>query len=189
MTTIFLFITLLCVSLSAQRCTRGQDPLLINFDQYTVAPYDVIALPWPEKDFLFERGPPSGYSDKHVPVANTSGVTYWDQSASSWPNVILTTGESLVVRQVPTKNNRAFVFLGVSLASIFIDQMVIVLTLSRNNTVVYTSQIVLPLQSRVSFVMPSRVEADLLQIGCYNTSFDTCAHIAYDDFSLCYKHS
>lgn len=184
-----LFIAFSLSVAAAQRCERGQDPLLITFDRYTVAPYDVFALPWPEEDFLFERGPPSGYSDKHIPVTNTSDMGYWANASSSRPNVIFTTGESLVVRQVPTKNNRAFVLLGLSMTSIYIDRMLITLTLSRNGAVVQATQISLPLQSRVSFVMASRVEADLLHIGCTNTSFDTCAHIAYDDFSLCYKHS
>ena len=185
---ISLFVVLITLTAKAQQCSRGQTYLVLGFDDLQVAPYDTPALPWPYDDFIFSRGP-SGYSDPHIPVTNITGMDGWLTSASSQPNVIFTTAESLIMKQVATKNQRTFVLQGVSLTSIYIDQMSIFIDMSRNGTLVNRMNTTLPIGIRRDITIDTSNNIDQVTIGCTVYSYSTCAHMAYDDFRVCYKHS
>lgn len=171
-----------------QLCSRGQDYLVLGFDDITLAPSDFTrSVPWPYRDFLFTRG--GAWMDKHVPVTNTTGSPYYGTSPSSSPNVIITTAESLTLEQAATKGNRTFQLLSVSMTSIWIHNMGVFIQMSRNGTVFHTMTVSLPAQVRQSILIDVPTNADKVVIGCTDQAYDRCAHIAYDDFSLCYKHS
>ena len=187
-----LFITLLFIvaagAAQQQVCSRGQSNLVIGFDDINLSPSDsTSSIPWPYNDFLFVRG--GAWADKHVPVINTTGSPYFSTSAGTGPNVIITTGEALTLQQVVVNGNRTFQLLGVSLTSIFIDKMGVLVQLLRNGTVVNTVSLVLPIQVRTPVSLGVPLNVDSVIIGCANQDYAYCAHIAYDDFALCYKHS
>lgn len=185
---IFLCVLFISAFADQQQCTANRKRLLLGFDDIQLLPTDYFSTPWPYRDFLFTRG--GGWMDKHVPVINTTGVPYYSTAASSRPNVILTTAESLTMEQmISSKGNPTFVLHSLSMTSIFIDKMSVFIEMSRNNTILYRQVVVLPIQQQTSVIINTQVNADKMVIGCVDPSFPTCAHIAYDDIALCYKHS
>lgn len=131
----------------------------------------------------------SSYLDRHMVIFNPIGYPDWQKGINSPPNVLLTSAESFAITQVPTKNNRTFVFLNMSMTSIYIDNMGVFIQMSRNGTVVHRMVVTLRLGVRTPVVIDNQVRADKVDIGCVDTSIPTCANIAHDDFSFCYKHS
>lgn len=171
----------------AQRCDQGQTPITLGFDDIQVAAGDTPALAWPYRDFMFVRT--SSYLDRHMVIFNPVGYPDWQKGVASPPNVLLTSGESFAITQVPSKNNRTFVFLNVSMTSIYVDNMGVFIQMSRNGTVLHRMVVTLGLGVRTPIVIDNLVRADRVDIGCVDTSIPTCANVAYDDFSLCYKHT
>ncbi len=168
-------------------CTANRENLFLNFEDFQILPSDFIGLPWPYKDFLFVRG--GGWMDKHVPILNVTGYAYYSNAASSGSNILLTTGEALTMEQMlSTQGPNTFVVNEVSLSAIFIDQAMFI-ELTRNGTVVHRQIVALKAQQRQTVTLTSQVSADRMVVGCVDPSFPTCAHVAYDDFSLCYRHS
>ena len=215
----FLLLTLIaCLASYSAQCTRGQDSLVLSFDDLQVEPYGALAVPWPYNDFLVSRGSGSGFPDPHIPVVNTTNtvmdIAYyvvdpltgnstgqvatktvnWADGAVTRPNVILTTQEALVLKQSPTRNNRTFVLQSLSLMSIYIDQLELALTLTRylNNgsSVVYQMPLPrMPIGVRTDVVVGYQFDAHQVTISCLKPGFYTCAHVIYDNITLCYKHS
>lgn len=191
-----------------QRKTRIQ----LGFDDYCNYGCKSLGLPDNYGGFVLSRAPDSGYGYRNIPVVNTVGivrtVTYnvtdpllgitnvtrdkaidWQEGASSQPSVILTTGESMLIKMAGEGFKRTFVLESLSLMSIFIDRMNMTITFFNRETEVHRMDIInLPIGSRVRAVMDKMVDADQVTIGCTTRGYYTCAHVIYDDLVLFYDN-
>lgn len=164
------------------------EKLVIGFDDIrTPLTSNTIDLDWPYEDFIFSRGSPSGYKNQHLPVMNTSGVESFKGAASSRSNILLSSGEPIVIRHV----GASFVLISLSMMSVWVDNQAMFIQMERNGTVVHRMTLVLPLRARSTILIDSKdhLTVDKVTIGCQDYVYDKCGDIAYDDFLFCYKHS
>lgn len=153
----------------------------LNFDDIAVPSSEPFTiLPRPYYNFIFKRinTPLTGYIDDHLPVFNTTGNSLYVTSATSNPNVIVTTGENLAI--ITSNNANLFDFYSINMTSIFIDQMAVNLTAYHRGVTLNVTTIILTVDIPYYTVLNWK-NIDQVIIGCYNYSYYTCAHIGYDN--------
>jgi len=182
----FVFLLFVLCALAAPPCGKTtvttfkfDDVTVINAESYT-------ALPRPYNGFVFRRvnTPYVSYPDDHIPVMNVSSSvipSYFVNGATSPPNLLFTTGESMSIRK---SNNRTFAITTLQMKSIYIGQMAIFINTSRLGVVTSSQLLNLPTSAPL-LVSINQNGLDEILIGCVNPQFATCAHITFDDISLC----
>lgn len=166
----------------------GSPTQVFNFEDLDVSnSLGYIALPQPYNNFIIKRinSPYTGYSDNHIPVLNSSNPNimseYYGNSATSPPNFILTTGEYLSISKV---DGGTFAIISLQMKSIFIDQMPVVVQTLKLGVVTSSTTVTLS-TSGPMLVQVDQKQFDQVLVRCVNDDFATCAHISYDDISLC----
>lgn len=186
-----LFTSVLYAQNELTLCNNKQIETL-NFDDVIVnTSITYIALPRPYHNFVFRRINTNytGYIDDGIPVNNITNLlsyhpdyTFYQNAYESPPNIIFTTGENLSIEK---SDNSAFNIIKLYMKSIFIDNMAIILQSYKNGIVFFNKTVT------VSAVSPTEIflnwrNIDQLIIGCLNPQFETCAHVSYDDITVCY---
>lgn len=165
--------------------------LTLNFDDVQTPQNGLIALPRPYQNFVCKRinTPMTGYTDDNCVVFNVPafqglnpGTNLYNNTDASPPNILLTTGEYV---SFSYSNRGFFKIMKLTMTSIFIDNMGVLFRGFKNGRQTesfnVTLSISIPTETSLSWG-----NIDNLIIGCIDTSFNTCAHIAYDniDFSI-----
>lgn len=173
-------------ALAAAPC--GQTPTTnFGFDDVPVSDLESYkALPRPYNGFVFRRvnTPFTSYPDDNIPVTNVSNPSvpsFFVNGATSSPNLIFTTGESMSIRK---SNNRTFAIVSLQMKSVFIDNMAVFVNTSRLGVVTSSTLVNLSINGP-TLVGVNKSGLDLVLIGCVNPSLLTCAHITYDDIKIC----
>jgi len=184
----FSLIILVIAVVSCQQNICGNTQIKIfNFDDVIVTDYSGYrSLPRPYNSLIFKRVNTihTSYSDNNIPVLNITNnntLSYYVNAATSSPNLILTTGESLSIREI---NNGTFAVLNLKMKSIYINQMNVFINTFRFGNLVSNMTVNLPVNEPI-IVNVNQKQFDEILIGCVDPSFNTCAHITYDDISFC----
>lgn len=153
----------------------------LTFEDINI-PGSYFALPRPYHNYIFRRSQPNNnYPDDNIPVSNTSNQGGpWANAAQSKPNVIFTTGESLSIRKA---DNSSFKIRHIAMTSIFIANMSVFVNTYRNGTLHSAMNVTLALGVPTTYKI-YKCKIDQVLIGCVNGSFNTCAHIAYDNVAV-----
>lgn len=154
---------------------------VLNFDDIDVIG-NYIAIPRPYKNFVFRRiNPGNGFPYNYIPVGNTTiQNTSFNNAASSNPNVIFTTRESLSISKT---NNETFNIYHLEMTSIYINNMPIFINTFRYGNLI--SNMILSLSIGHPKLFDINVKnIDEVVIGCENISLEKCAHIAYDNIAI-----
>lgn len=164
----------------ANACTIGHH-VTLNFDDINIT-NAFITLPRPYHGYVFKRSQPNdGFPDDDIPAGNTTQIGgAWTNAAYSKPNIILTTRESLSIQK---SDNSTFKIRHIAMASIFIANMQVFINTYRLGKLHSSMNVTLPLGTPSVFKI-YKCNIDQVLIGCVNGSFDTCAHIAYDNVAV-----
>lgn len=192
-----LFVVTLTQGQQQQQCTGNRQRIVLNFDDQESSTYGVFTgLMQPYNTFVFMRGL-GGPGYNAVPLVNVSILSEtgtqiaYAPGASSLPNVLVTLGNAMIIRQasIPTVGNPTFVLRSLSMFNVYIGgSMNMSITMSKNGTVVGTQYVSIPYKERTLVNITKLVNADQIVIGCANRTFGvTCDYAAYDDFEFCYS--
>ena len=166
---------------------RGQT---LKFDDVIIANTinSFKALPRPYNDFIFRRVD-SGFPDDNIPVFNTTNyilhnptVTFYQNTAISPPNIILTTGvnEKLSISKYTNGN---FKFNKLYMTSIFFDNMGVTIDGYRNGNIINTMTTNLTVSVPLEVILNWRA-IDHVIIRCSISGPASCYHIAYDNIEF-----
>lgn len=161
-------------------CTINKHETLSFDDVNVTGPY--MALPRPYRGYIFKRSDPNNnYPDDNIPIGNTTAIGgLWSNAAQSKPNVIFTTGESLLFYKA---DNSTFKIRHIAMTSIFIANMSVFINTYKAGVLHSTMNVTLTLGTPTTFKI-YKCNVDQVLIGCVSDSFDTCAHIAYDNVAV-----
>lgn len=181
----------LCTVAKATLCPAGFTSQTLAFDDLTTYAYQ--AMPWPYQGFLFERVNTiyTTWTDFHIPYLNTSVSTYnatYGPALVSPPNIVFTSGESLSLRLQPPASGKkdTFSLLSFYITSIFVDQMQVSVACLSNGIAISNQTVTLTIET-ATLVTVNQSQIDRVLIGCVDPSFNTCAHMGFDNIAVCHK--
>jgi len=165
------------------RCNGASELIQLHFDDLyaPTAKFDPLPIPYKGFNIIKSRIPPAL-------LMNTTYANLWFYTAAATtpPNLIFTSAETLFVKwSDESQNKRAFTVLNFTLASIFIGNMGVVVQTLRNDNVISSQTIFLPITVPQTIIV-GQSNVDTLVIGCLDPSIDTCAHMAFDTFMMCH---
>lgn len=167
---------------------NGQN-LTLNFDDVITRTDSLVALPRPYQNFVCKRinTPLTGYSDDNCVVVNVTDFQRLNQESSIYnntnvspPNVLLTTGEYV---SFSSANRGFFRPAKLTMTSIFVHNMGVSLRGFKNGRLTESLNVTLSISTptEISMIWGN---IDNIIIGCIDVSFNTCAHIAYDNINF-----
>lgn len=165
-------------------CKVSESLIQLNFDDLLLVNEDFIQLVVPYKEFTLL----AARSTPYMLLLNTSyaGIPYFSNSATTGSNIIFTDGEPLTMYYSDqTQNAKAFTLLNFSLTSIFLDNMSILVDVSRNNKLVKSLPYLLR-RGVPTLINVGEANIDRLFVHCLDEALPLCAHMAFDSFRLCH---
>lgn len=171
-------------------CKGNKIATLLDFDDIQCNE-DCRAMPRPYKDFAFKRlnSPYTGWipgnQDWPMPMANTSLFpTVYQIGASSLPNILFVgSGEPVVILKT-TPRDTMFGMRSINMASLYLDNMNISMTGTRQGNIKYEMNISLPFRqlSTIEFDWDNINEVNIVCFGDNPRAYDT---LTFDDVLVC----
>lgn len=163
-------------------CKNFMSPVFMNFDEIILTGSSQI-LERPYKEFILKGQNTARINHAYdtITVMNTSNaISLYRGSASSEPNVILTTGENLIITR--SEKGGLFGIRSLTMATIYLDRISMNVDSFKSGRPRNHQTIILE-SGKHSLVSMQWDNIDTIVIGCRQTS--ECSHIVYDNFILC----
>jgi hypothetical protein len=164
----------------------------MGFDDIEVSPHSSLHWPWQQLGtryqgyrFWRQNSALTGYASNRLPVMNVSASqTQLDlyrhhvNKARSWPNIIFTSGEKLLV----SRGQQPFSVHAFYASPVFLGEMFIQIDGYRNKQLLH-SRVARITQQEPTAVQLDWRHIDRLVVQCHEPlDKERCSHVAYDDF-------